>query len=62
MRTGFYQIKEINGLIATCYFDVIDAGNILYCQRFATGASGQRINIGNQYTLRELASDWIKIA
>ena len=62
MLTGTYSIKEINGWIACCYYDVIDAGNVLYIQRYVTGASGQRVDIGNRYTLKELPMDWIKIA
>ena len=60
--TGFYQTKEVNGWLACCYYDVTSAGNVFYVQRFVTGASNQRINVGKQYILKQLPENWERIA
>ena len=60
-KTGIYKVKEVNGSIACCYYDVIDMGITLYTQRFITGASNQRINTGIQYQLKEIPENWERV-
>lgn len=60
-KTGVYKTKEVNGWVACCFYAVVDCFDYFLIQRFTRGASNQIINMGKEYTLKELPTNWVKI-